>query len=221
MKKLIDPHGRHIHKLRLALLDACNFRCIYCMPQNPKFLPSKDLLKREEIKYLVNYLVNLGIDEVRLTGGEPTLRSDFCSIVEDLSKLNLKKLGFTSNGIFLKRILPMLSKTNCKHINLSLDSLEEDTFLKMTGSKNLQTVLDSLFKAKELGFNLKINAVLMKGINDHGIEKFVEFSGKYHIEVRFLELMKIGPARDKFNLHFISADEIISRLKKNIHFDPN
>lgn len=214
MKKLIDPHGRHIHKLRLALLDACNFRCIYCMPQNPKFLPSKDLLKREEIKYLVNYLVNLGIDEVRLTGGEPTLRSDFCSIVEDLSKLNLKKLGFTSNGIFLKRILPMLSKTNCKHINLSLDSLEEDTFLKMTGSKNLQTVLDSLFKAKELGFNLKINAVLMKGINDHGIEKFVEFSGKYHIEVRFLELMKIGPARDKFNLHFISADEIISRLKK-------
>ena len=220
MRKLIDPQGRHIHKLRLALLDACNFRCIYCMPQHPKFLPSKHLLKREEIKYLANHLINLGIDEIRLTGGEPTLRPDFLAIVEDLSELNLKKLGLTSNGIFLRRLLPMLSKTNCRHINLSLDSLEEETFLRMTGSRGLQKVLDSLFKAKEFGFKLKINAVLMKGINDHEIEKFVAFSGKYQIEVRFLELMKIGPARDKFNAHFISANEIINRLKKIFTLTP-
>ena len=95
-----------------------------------------------------------------------------------------------------------------------MDSLEEDTFLKMTGSRDLQRVLDALFKAKELNFKLKINAVLMKGINDHEIEKFVEFSGKYKIEVRFLELMKIGPARNKFNKHFINAKEVISRLEK-------
>ena len=102
MRKLIDPRGRHIHKLRLALLDACNFRCIYCMPNNPKFLPPRQLLRREEIKHLTTQLVDLGIDEIRLTGGEPTLRPDFLNIAQDLSDLNLKKLALTSNGIFQK-----------------------------------------------------------------------------------------------------------------------
>ena len=214
MVKLVDPQGRHIHKLRLALLDACNFRCIYCMPQNPKFLPTKDLLSRKEINSLAGNLVDMGMDEIRITGGEPTMRSDFIGIVNDLSKLKLNKLGLTSNGFFLKKFLPELAKTNCNYLNFSLDSLERKTFLKMTGSNEFDKVLDSLFLAKELGFKVKVNSVLMKGINDHEIEKFVEFSGKYQIDVRFLELMKIGPARNKFKIHFISANEIIGRLKK-------
>ena len=212
--KLVDPHGRHIHKLRLALLDACNLRCVYCMPKNPKFLPAKSLLQRREIKDLSKQLVNLGIDEIRITGGEPTLRSDLVGIAEDLSELALKKLGITSNGILLKRLLPALAKTNCKNINFSLDSLEENTFYKMTRLNYLKNVLQSLFKAQELGFNIKVNVVLMKGINDHEIENFVEFSSKYQIEVRFLELLKIGEARDQFDRRFISATEIIARLKK-------
>ena len=214
MKKLVDAHGRHIHKLRLALLDACNFRCIYCMPLSPKFLPFKALIKKEEIFRLSQILADLGIDEIRLTGGEPTMRTDFIDIARSLSTLALNKLGLTSNGVFPQSLLNELSLTNCKNINFSLDALDDITFLKMTGSKHFRKALNSILIAKELGFNVKINAVLMKGINDHTIRDFVEFSGKYDVEVRFLELMKIGPARQNFKHYFISADEVIFKLKK-------
>ena len=113
--RLFDSHNRHIHKLRLSLLDACNLRCIYCMPQNPQFLNQNELLSRQDIKSLSSILVNLGIDEIRLTGGEPTMRSDFMDIVKDLSLLELKKLAFTTNGLFLKQHLPKLKKTECRN----------------------------------------------------------------------------------------------------------
>lgn len=213
-KKLIDPQGRHIHKLRLALLDACNFRCVYCMPQNPVFLPNDKLMGREQINYLASNLVDLGIDEIRLTGGEPSLRPDFMDIVKDLSKLELEKLGLTTNGLHLTRFLPELRKTNCKNINFSLDSLNKYGFQAMTGSKEFEKVLESVFMAKELGFNVKVNSVLMEGINDKEIEDFIEFSAKYDIEVRFLELMRIGPARDRFDEYFVSASDVIRRLEK-------
>lgn len=213
MKKLIDPQGRHIHKLRLGLLDACNFRCVYCMPQNPKFLPKDKLMKREEIFRIAQNLVNLGIDEIRLTGGEPTLRTDFLDIVKDLSELELNNFGLTTNGLHVEKLIPELAKTKLKSINFSLDSLNKVGFQAMTGSPHLEKVLESIFMAKELGFKVKLNAVLMKGINDREIKDFVEFSGRYDIEVRFLELMRIGEARDHFDKHFISAGEVIKDLE--------
>ncbi len=213
LKQLIDQYGRHIHKLRLSLLDACNFRCIYCMPQNPTFMPKKDLMSLKEIKRLSSILVDLGIDEIRVTGGEPTLRPEFLDIMNELSKLKLKKLSFTTNGLYLDNLLYRL-KDICKSVNFSLDSLNKDGFKKMTGSDDFEQVLRSIFIAKDLGFKVKINSVLMRGINDNEIEDFVEFSGKYKIEVRFLELMRIGPARNKFENYFIGADEIIKRLKR-------
>ncbi len=213
MKKLIDPHGRHIHKLRLGLLDACNFRCVYCMPQNPKFMEKSKLLKREEIFRLSKALVKFGIDEIRLTGGEPTLRSDFLNIVRDLSELSLSKFGFTTNGLNIDKLLPELKSTKIKNINFSLDSLNKVGFHKMTGSSQLEKVLEAIFMAKELGFNVKLNAVLMKGINDREVNDFLDFSASYDIEVRFLELMRIGEARESFDKYFISAGEIIKRLE--------
>ena len=220
MKQLIDPHGRRIHKLRLSLLDACHFRCVYCMPQNPTFLPSNQLLKRGDMGLIVRTLVDLGIDEVRLTGGEPTMRFDFLDIVNDLSELPLKKLSLTSNGLVLKKLLPELSKTLCQNINVSLDALNEDIFFKMTGSRHLKKVLDSLLRAKELGFLVKVNVVLMRGINDGEIEDFVNFSAKHDIEIRFLELMKIGPARKSFETSFMSAGEVMTRLGKRSTLTP-
>lgn len=213
MNKLVDPHGRHIHKLRLALLDACNFRCIYCMPQNPKFMEKDKLMKREEILRLATSLVDNGIDEIRLTGGEPSLRSDFLDIVKDLSTLKLNRLGLTTNGLHLEKLLPELAKTNLNNINFSLDSLNKVGFHKMTGSVHLEKVLESIFMAKELGFQVKLNVVLMKGFNDREIKDFVNFSAQHDIEVRFLELMRIGEARDDFEKHFISAGEVINQLE--------
>jgi cyclic pyranopterin phosphate synthase len=213
MKKLIDPHGRHIHKLRLSLLDACNFRCVYCMPQNPKFLERDKLMTRSEIKRLATSLVDHGIDEIRLTGGEPSMRSDFLEIVEDLSELNLSRLGLTTNGLHLEKYLPALSKTKLGNINFSLDSLNRVGFQAMTGSPHLEKVLESIFMAQELGFEIKLNIVLMKGLNDKEVVDFVNFSGQYGIEVRFLELMRIGEAREHFEKHFISAGEVIKDLE--------
>lgn len=212
--KLVDPHGRHIKKLRLALLDACNIRCVYCMPQNPKFLPAKQLLTRQQIADLAKILNSLGIEEIRMTGGEPTMRADFMTIARDLSALPLKKLALTSNGFYLKKYLKDLKSTNCQNINFSMDSLNKTGFYRMTGSHELEKVLESVFMAKELGFKVKVNAVLMRGINEKEITDFVEFSGTYDIEVRFLELMRIGPARNQFEQYFVPADEIINELEK-------
>ena len=220
VNKLIDPHGRHIHKLRLSLLDACNFRCIYCMPKNPQFLPREKLMQRKEILRLSSTLVNFGIDEIRLTGGEPTLRIDFIDIVRDLSELKINKLGLTTNGLHLVNILPELKKTKLKNINFSLDSLNKLGFETMTGSPHLEKVFESIFTAKELGFTVKLNVVLMKGINDHEVSNFVDFSSNYGIEVRFLELMRIGEARDVFEKRFISAAEVIENLKGEFNLTP-
>lgn len=213
-KKLVDPHGRHIHKLRVSLLDACNFRCVYCMPQNPKFMPVKHLMTRSEIYEIVSILNHLGIDEVRVTGGEPTMRADFLDIIRDLSTLPLASLGMTTNALHLTKHLPKLFETKCKKLNVSLDSLNHDAFFSMTKSKHLDKVLDSIMMAKDLGFEIKLNAVLMKGLNDLEVEDFVAFSARHKIEVRFLELMRIGQARVNFEKHFISAGEVIGRLKK-------
>ena len=220
MAVLKDTHGRHIHKLRLSLLDACNFRCVYCMPQKPKFMPTELLLKRKEIGRICNILVALGIDEIRLTGGEPCLRSDFLEIARDLSSLGLKKLAVTSNGLHMKKNLPELTSTACHHINFSLDSLNKKGFKFMAKVDGLQEVLESIFMAQELGFKVKINTVLMKGLNDSEVEDFIEFSTQYGIEVRFLELMRIGVARDNFDRHFIAASEVIDNIKKKWQLSP-
>jgi len=172
-------------------------------------------MSREEIFRLASILVKNGIDELRLTGGEPTLRSDFVEIVKDLSTLETKKFGFTTNGRSLSKTLDEIKDTNCKYINFSLDSLNQALFKKITGKDVLEDVLHAIFKAKELGFQIKINVVLMRGINDHEVEDFIEFSGNHGIEVRFLELMKIGVVNAKDNDQFISASEVINQVQKN------
>jgi cyclic pyranopterin phosphate synthase len=216
----IDSHGRVIRKLRLSLLDACNFRCQYCMPEDSTFLPKENLMKREQIYSLSSNLVDLGVDEIRVTGGEPTLRSDFLDIMNDLSVLNLKKLCVTSNGTSIHKYLKELKQTKCNYINFSLDSLNRSGFHKITRRDSLGKVLNSILLAKELGFKVKVNMVVMKTINDHEILDFLDFAQRYDVNVRFLELMRIGIANDEFVRQFMSADEIISELNKKVRLTP-
>ncbi|GIW21398.1 MAG: cyclic pyranopterin phosphate synthase [Candidatus Sericytochromatia bacterium] len=219
--KLIDSYQRLIHKLRVQLTDACNFRCFYCMPLDMKFKPHSELLTSEEI-YQICFILNqdFGIDELRITGGEPTIRPEFEEIVYKLSSLNLSKLGLTTNGFILDKKLDFLKTTECKNINISLDSLNEETFNYITRSKYFKNTLKSILKAKELGFNIKINTVMLKGINDNEVEEFINFSAKYDIEVRFLELMKIGEAYYNNDKLFISAKEYIDKIKKKHNLHP-
>jgi cyclic pyranopterin phosphate synthase len=210
---LLDSYGRRMKKLRISLLDACNLQCIYCMPEKFEFIKSHDLLRPEEIFSIAKNLNLLGMDEIRLTGGEPTLRPDLIDIVKMLSTLKLSKLGITTNGVKLQKFLVEFKALGLNSINISLDALDLDTFHRMTGSFDLPVVMNNILWAKDLGFNVKINCVVMRTQNLSQLENFIQFALTYGIEVRFLELMKIGVANHFFEKEFVSSQELIEIIK--------
>lgn len=218
--QLIDQYGRRIRKLRVSLTDKCNLRCSYCMPVDAKFLDDRKLLTVEEYHNIVGDLCNYGLEEIRLTGGEPLMRREFDDIVAGLGKLPLQKIGMTTNGLFLARHLHALKESRVHHINLSLDSLNPETFRLVTHGGNLTKVLDNIALAKDAGFHLKINVVAMRGVNDHELFDFVKFAEREHIEVRFLELMRIGFACGNQSSRFISAAELQMELRKRMEISP-
>lgn len=210
---MTDSHGRKMSKLRVSLLDACNFRCTYCMPDSASFSKIHDLLTADEIGTIVSNLTKLGIEEVRLTGGEPTLRAELVEITERLSELPLKSLGITTNGLLLKKFLPDLRKTKLQSMNISLDSLSRDNFKAIARHDGLGEVIDAIDSAVEAGFKVKINTVLMQQ-NLSELDDFLEFARTRQIEIRFLELMKIGVAVDTFEKMFVPAAHVIHQLRK-------
>jgi cyclic pyranopterin phosphate synthase len=213
-KELIDSEGRRLKKLRLNLLDACNMRCLYCMPIDQKFKKINSLLSPIEISNIVANLKRFGIEEVRLTGGEPLLHPKFKSIVKELSQLGLKKLGLTTNAILLNENLGFLKENGVSSINISFDSLNPASFEFITKTDQFEEVKAAILKAKAMGFNVKLNTVMLKNINFEEVDNFLHFSAQNDIEVRFLELMKIGEALQYFDRHFVSADEAISRISR-------
>lgn len=210
----MDSHQRVMSKLRVSLTDACNFRCFYCMPEDQKFLKPFHYLSVDQIESISRNLVQMGISEIRLTGGEPTLRKELMEIVERLSPLPLKKFGMTTNGFRLHKILPRLAETSLKYINISLDSLNKTTFNQINKTDLFDIVIENIIQAKILGFRVKINVVLMKGINSHEWPQFLEFSEMYNIPVRFIELLRIGPQHRDHRKYYIPADEMIKEMKE-------
>ncbi|HLT48325.1 MAG TPA: GTP 3',8-cyclase MoaA [Rubricoccaceae bacterium] len=210
---LTDPHGRRIRKLRVSLTDVCNFRCTYCMPANVRFQPSATLLPPEALVAMVDGLVEAGIREVRLTGGEPLARREFREIAAGVAALPLDKLGLTTNGYWLSRHLAFLDEIGCRHVNVSLDSLRPDRFEAITRTPFFDRVLGAVLEAKAMGFPVKVNVVLLRGANDDEVEDFVAFSAAHGVPVRFLEYMKIGPQRGRHDGLFVPAGEVIERLR--------
>ena len=215
-----DVHGRVIRKLRISLLDACNFRCFYCVPLNPHFMHPSKLLSPKEVENICSLLVERGISQVRITGGEPTLRHGFREIVAKISQLPISKLGITSNGFLLSKHLDFLKDHHCYHVNISLDSLIPERFNRITRTKSFHTVLNTILQTRKMGFNLKINTVLMKGYNDDEILNFVNFSAVHEIEVRFLEAMKIGQIVSQQDSLFVSAQAAIEKIKEKYELTP-
>jgi cyclic pyranopterin phosphate synthase len=213
--RLVDPHGRHIRKVRLQLTDACNFRCFYCMPEGVRFLPTRELLSPDEIAEIARTLFALGIEEARVTGGEPTVRPEFDEILASLARIPWKKLGLTSNGHLLGPKLPLLRDIGCRSLNISLDSLLEETFRAVTRSSRFDTVLSAILKARDMGFEVKVNAIVFRGINDGELSDFAGFSEREGVEVRFLELMQVGPAASDHAARFVPAAEMIARLRES------
>ena len=217
---LKDRIGRVMRKLRVSLTDACNYRCFYCMPENSEFTPNQKLLKPEEYATICGRLVDLGIKEIRITGGEPTVRPEFRAILSALTPFPIERRGVTSNGQLLARHLDFLWDFGWQHLNISLDSLDPGRFNRITHGGDFRVVLDCIEKAVRKGFVLKINVVVFKGINDDELLDFANWSAITGIEVRFLEYMKIGPTYASHWSRFISAQEMMDQLETSMTLEP-
>lgn len=214
MVSLADTHGRHFEYLRLSLTDVCNFRCTYCLPDGYKSSGPDSFLSQSEISHLLVAFSELGITKVRLTGGEPTVRPDILSVVNTIAKLkDIEKVALTTNGYRLDALAAPLREAGLTHINVSVDSLDEDNFQKITGRPLLKKILTGIDKALTVGFEaVKINTVFLKDLNDFELPGFVEFVRRRNVSVRFIELMATGHSQNYFRKHFLSTRIIESYL---------
>lgn len=190
---LVDSYGRKITYLRVSLTDACNFKCIYCVPPGGfTSIRRSCYLKREEVVRFVRLAGTVGIERVRLTGGEPLLRHDIVEIVRDIKKeTTVKDLSMTTNGSRLQPFLKPLKTAGLDRINISLDSLEPERFQRVTLSNAYHEVLESTYRALEMGFPIKLNMVALRGLSVEEITRFVQLAYEYPLEVRFLEFMPL------------------------------
>lgn len=191
---LIDAFGRQVTYLRLSVTDRCDFRCVYCMSEKMQFLPRSQVLTLEEMKTLAAAFVELGVNKIRLTGGEPLVRKDCVSLVRGLSALEgLKEITLTTNGSHLASLAEPLKRAGLSRINISLDTLNPLKFRTITRSGDLSDVLRGIEAVQRSGFErTKINCVVMKGKNDNEILPLTEFAIKNHLDITFIEEMPLG-----------------------------
>jgi len=192
MTKNLDPFGRNVNYLRISVTDRCNLRCIYCMPlEGVPQMSHSELLSYEEIQTVVRAAAELGINRIRLTGGEPLVRAELPELVRMLSRIEgIEELSLTTNGVFLKKYALELKQAGLSRVNVSLDTLKADTFRYITRLGELQGVLEGIEAAKKAGFEpVKTNTVVMRGINDDEILDFAKMTYEDGWHVRFIELM--------------------------------
>ncbi|MBK8503688.1 MAG: GTP 3',8-cyclase MoaA [Saprospiraceae bacterium] len=187
---LIDNHGRIVNYLRLAVTDRCNLRCFYCMPEEGiDYVKRSDLLSFEEMVRLVRCLAELGIEKLRLTGGEPFLRKDMMRFLTMVSKIGLKQINITTNGTLTGPLIPKLKKLGITSVNLSMDTLDEKRFKEITRRDSFKTVMSTFHQLLDEGIKTKINMVVMAGRNTEDIVPMASLAQKYPVEVRYIEEM--------------------------------
>ncbi len=230
MKKLVDKFGRKIDTLRISVTDRCNFNCLYCRSRDFKFSKRKEILSYEEIIEIVKIFLKLGIEKIRITGGEPLLRKNIIFLLNGISKFpQLQDLSITTNGFFLYDFISEIKKTNFKRINVSLDTLKKERFKFITGIDGFEKVMRGIEEGIREGLKIKINVVVLRNINDDEIFDFLKFGDFYNLIVRFIELM---PTEKGLNWkdYFVSGKEILEKIKfagniefvqKEKYFSPN
>jgi GTP 3',8-cyclase len=242
-KRLVDAHGRVLRDLRVSLTDRCNFRCLYCLPETEaaqnfyrghwaqmpqsapivqQWVPRAHLLTFEEIERVVRIFAGLGIEKLRLTGGEPLLRHGLEELVVKVSAIpGIIDLAMTSNGFLFAQKGEALRQAGLRRVSFSLDSLDPANFKKITGRDGLKEVLASIRLARQLGFDpVKVNAVVIREINDHEIEGLAEFARAERLSLRFIEFMPLDSARAWQKDMVLPGREILARLQKRYHLVP-
>jgi cyclic pyranopterin phosphate synthase len=241
--QLIDSHGRVLRDLRVSVTDRCNFRCMYCLPEteaaqnfyrghwarmpNPapltrEWVPRSTLLTFEEIERVVRLAANLGIQKIRLTGGEPLLRHNLDALVALISKIpGIEDAAMTTNGFLFAEKARALRDAGLRRVSFSMDSLDRDNFKKITGRDGLHEVLNSITLAQQLGFSpVKVNAVMIRDINDHELEALANFARERELSFRFIEFMPLDSARAWQKEMVVNGAEILRRLRERFDLQP-
>lgn len=212
--RLIDGFGRPHNNLRISVTDRCNLRCVYCMPESVTFLPRQDLLSFEEIVRLVRVGATLGIDKIRLTGGEPLVRRDLARLVGMIAEVpGIKDIGLTTNGILLAPIARELWDAGLRRINISLDTMDPARFEELTRRKGFEETIEGILAAKRAGFDpVKINAVAIKGMTESEVVPLASFAREHGLEMRFIEYMPLDAGDQWERGKVLFAAEILDLL---------
>ncbi len=210
-----DKYSRNIDYLRVSLTDRCNLRCIYCMPKDGiELLKHEDILRFDETIKIVKAFSSLGIKKVRYTGGEPLILKGIEELIYETHKIpTIKDIAITTNGLLLDDLAGELKKAGLNRVNISLDTLKADKYREITRGGNINKVFQAIEKAMKIGLTpLKLNVVMVKGINDDEIKDFIKLSRDFPIEVRFIELMPIGEGKEYFQKGYIKSQDIIEKF---------
>ena len=210
MKQLIDPFGRKIEYLRISVTDRCDLRCSYCMSEDVEFLPRQDILSFEEILRLAESFAQLGVTKIRITGGEPLMRKKLPELITGIKAIEgIEEVVITTNGTLLTQYAKPLYEAGLSRLNISLDTLIPDRFKQLTRRDRLQAVLDGINEAKKYPFDsIKLNAVVMKGMNDDEIISLTDYAIDNEIDITFIEEMPLGEVGYDRSVTFLSSADI-------------
>ncbi|MBX9752914.1 MAG: GTP 3',8-cyclase MoaA [Roseococcus sp.] len=215
---MIDPFGRHISYLRVSVTDRCDLRCVYCMAEDMTFLPKSEVLTLEELERLCGTFIDLGVRKLRLTGGEPLVRKNVMSLVRGLGSRigsGLDELTLTTNGTQLTKYADELAAAGVRRINVSMDTLDAAAFKAATRWGELDKVLDGIFAAKAAGLHVKINAVALKGVNEHEFDRMLGWCGEHGFDLCLIETMPLGEISEDRTDQFLPLSLVRARLKQN------
>ncbi|MCE9666054.1 GTP 3',8-cyclase MoaA [Halomonas sp. M5N1S17] len=221
--ELIDDFGRRVRYVRISVTDRCDFRCVYCMSEEMTFLPRAQVLTLEELGMVARAFVEMGVEKVRLTGGEPLVRRDIDRLVEDIGGLpGLRDFAMTTNGAGLVKHAQRLRDAGLKRLNISLDTLDAERFRQLTRTGDLARVLEGIRAARAAGFErIKLNAVVLKGRNDDEVVDLVDFARSEGLDISFIEEMPLGDVSDHSRAEtFYSSDDVQALIENRYPLIP-
>ena len=223
--KLLDQFSRHINYLRISVTDRCDLRCVYCMKEKMNFLPKSEILTLEEIERLCDNFIEMGVEKIRLTGGEPLVRKDILELIQKLNLkkniTNLKEITLTTNGTLLKKYSKQLKENGINRINVSLDTINPIKYNEITRFGNLEKVLDGINEAIKNNIKVKINTVVMKNFNEEELEKLILWCNKLKIDLTFIEVMPMEETDIGRHMQFVPLDKIYKNLNAKFKFVKN